>query len=164
MKVLLLLLLLGCVTTSRVYDTDFKVKVAKYAIEFYKDFPYATKSEIYVERTIDQSLHGRCMPDAKVSILNPYSTTRFTDGQIQFLVYHELGHCALDLPHDNVTTVMGSRVFPKKFTIHDVIEMRAYHKTICQGKIRGVRSQAFGPTEKLHESCFRKEYMEDWGD
>jgi len=141
----------ACVHTT---PNTFADKVEYYKKEFYKDFPYATPSQIFVERTIGVYLHGRCMPDAKVSIVNPYSTLGFTDGQIQFLVYHELGHCALDLPHDTITTVMGSNPFPRKFNVQDVIEMREYHRQVCRGNPPGVRKQVFGPKELTHESCF----------
>jgi len=161
LKLTILIITAGCTLSGK---PTFQEKIDKYADEFYIDFPYAIETVIRSERTIGEGLHGRCMPDAKVSIVNPYSTLWLSDGQIQFLVYHELAHCALDLAHNRDTTVMGGSPFPKTFTIRDVIELRKYHKEMCQGKFPGVRKLAFGKQEPLHISCFYRNSIEKWED
>lgn len=154
-----LVIMVGCVTTGSKPTIDDKIQ--RYAEEFYKDFPYATEVVIKAERTIASFLHGRCLPDVPVAIVAPWSIKGFTDGQIQYLVYHELGHCALDLAHNNDTVIMGGSPFPDKFTVKAVIELREHHRKTCDGETTSVRKSAFGPNAPRHLSCFIRDSIED---
>lgn len=157
------LLLIGCATTKHKPITH-QQKIDSYLKEFYKDFPYATKVSVKLERTMDSHVLGRCLPDVPIAIINPYKLRSLNDDQLKALVYHEVGHCALDLSHNESNTIMHPYILNLKFTIQDVIALRKLHRDTCDGKIPSGRKSAFGPGEPVHKSCFLRDSLEDSGD
>ena len=128
---------------------------------FYKEFPYAIKMRVYVTPMMNMAYNGICDPIGgyvKLSLLDLVRVHKA--GRLKELVYHELGHCGLDLAHaeDNDRSIMAPGMQRKAPGVgaYTIREMKYRHKKTCEGSYPQVRDQLWEVKTSKHLSCIRR--------
>lgn len=150
--------LLSAYSTPRV--TYLKQAVKYYESQFYKDFPYATKTKLYVTPLENPFAAGSCDPFAGYVKINERYIEKYHDqGQLKGLVYHELGHCALGLSHvkNNPKKIMSTGPIGElKVTPTRVRWMKKRHMDTCLGKIPSLMDLMLRKKYRSHRSCNKR--------
>lgn len=112
MWLLLPILFLAACGNSQVssyIDPDFKQLALNFSTEMQVDISDIT----IIYSNLDPNITGECLrfPDYGLIHINPIYWPRFSPFGKEELLYHELGHCALYLPHDlNLISYKGDNI------------------------------------------------------
>ncbi len=135
-----------------------KQYIKTYVKELITLFPYTRKVAVYVTPIVPPGFAGLCDPWGGYIQLEMEFVKEATLQQIKSLVFHEWGHCGLDLAHTSPKKkslmVSGSYLIP--VTKKAIQELKDRHKATCQGKLPGVYSQVAPKVKYKHISCKRR--------
>ena len=153
---------LFCYSSSAVSLELKKAKkiVNKAKTEFYNEFPYARKVQVYITPMAPPMYAGICDPWGGYVLLNRdwVKSDSVSPENLKSLVFHELSHCGLDLAHaapkeKSIISTRSTQVPVTKVTIQ---ELKNRHKNTCKGILRGVYSQVEPGVKYKHISCVRR--------
>ena len=118
---LFLFLALSLVSCASFHSSPHPEEILPVIREFERDFRTRVSVPIFIEE-IDPRFYGLCERQSdgykKIRISNVAMAT-LNPAQVKMLVYHELGHCHLDLPHRSEMFPSGcpqSLMIPQMFT------------------------------------------------